>query len=602
MYNSLKRTLIMKNLFYLCFILLLTLLGCTTRYRSTNNQAYLTDEHRNKYDVHKFYQNDSLNLTLEINWGSTDLLSLGLQNKIDKSRSHILSLTHVNHKKDLLLYTGHRIFVILKKSKINLSSFVPYNVEDPVTQYSWDKTDKLIYRKTIVDRRKKIIIVNDMIPFRNDYLSIVQYVKSEEEKSPILKLKNPDYLYVYSEWYRSILKISKLNAHNINIQKRYINTDPFILLDQNFKAEQYNNYRTTVLAATKSQQYRKKEEKQLYDRVLATYYSFAHEQRKSDSLWALLTHHTRDTTFNQEGTIDDLLKRADSTQIVMFNEIQNCPQHRYLVGTLLEKFYKKGFRYLGLESFTNDSSFIKKGYPTSENGFLMRDPVMANMVRAAHKIGFNIFGYDSKHDNTRDVDQAKNIYDKTFSKDPKAKVLILAENDRVDKKNMAGKLEALTAITPLTIDQSYTYLHHLNNENKKDEAYIIQDKGLTNKPNVDFMLWNDLVIKNNCFSLQETKPLKINIPDSISAKTTIVCIYNKTELIDLNKPSTIAVPAGYVKLVSFNNANKITPIPVGLHVITNREKTIEFFLCPGKYMIYYYNDDGNVLGEESRSI
>ena len=338
------------------------------------------------------------------------------------------------------------------------------------------------------------------------------------------------------------------------------------------------------------------------NRVLATYYSFAHEQRKSDSLWAILTHHTPDTTFKKGGTIDDVLKKADSAQIVMFNEVQNCPQHRYLVGTLLREFYQKGFRYFGLEAFTNDSLLIEKGCPTTGNGLLMREPVMANMVLTAYKMGFKVFGYDSKYDNTRDIDQAKNIYDKTFRNDPKAKVLILAENDRIDKRNMAGKLEMITAITPLTIDQTYTYLHHLNNESKKDEEYIIEDKGLTNKPDVDFILWNDLVVKNNCFSLQETKPLKINIPDSIFTKTTIVCIYNKTELINLNKTTPVIVPAGYVKLITLNNVNKITPIPIDLHVMNNREKTIEFFLCSGKYMVYYFDDDGNILCEGSRNI
>jgi len=169
---------------------------------------------------------------------------------------------------------------------------------------------------------------------------------------------------------------------------------------------------------------------------------------------------------------------------------------------------------------------------------------------------------------------------------------------------MAGKLEALTAISPLTIDQAYSYLNHLkNNETKKDEAYIIQDKGLTNKPDVSLLFWNDLVIKNNCFSLQETKSVKFNIPDSISNKTTILCVYNKTELINLNKPKPItAIPVGYVKLVTLNNANKITPIPVDIHVINNKEKAIEFSLSSGEYMILCFDDDGNVLSEESIKI
>jgi hypothetical protein len=593
----------MNRSFYLYFLILLTFFGCTTHYKTLENQTYLTDENRTLNDIHKYYQNDSLNLTLEINWGNRNLVKLGLQDRINRERSRILTLTNVNPKKDLILYSGKRIYIILKKSKIDLSSFARYNVEDPIMQFSWDKSDKLIYRKTIVDRKNKLLIVNDIIPFHNNYLSTVQYVKCDEDESPTLRLKNPDYLYVYSEWYKSTLRISKLNAHNINSQKRYINKDPYVLLDENFKNIKYNNYRTTVLAATKSQQYRNKESKQLFDRVLATYYSFAHEQRKSDSLWAVLTQQTRDTTFNQGGTIDDLLKRADSAQIVMFNEVSNCPQHRYLVGTLLGKFYQKGFRYLGLEALKNDSLLTKRGFPTSVNGFYLREPVMANLVRAALKMGFKVFGYDSKFDDTRDIDQAKNIYDKTFSKDHDAKVLILSENDHIDRKNMAGRFETISGITPLTIDQTYTYLHHLNNENKKDEAYIIQDNGLKDKPNVDFILWNDLKINNNYFSLQETKPVMINIPDSVKKEATIICIYNKNETTIPNKNvPALSLPVYTVRMEILNNLNIITPIPVDLHVINNNEKAIEFSLCAGEYMILYFDEDGYLLSEESRNI
>jgi len=587
----------------LYIILVFSFSSCKTHYKTLENQTYLTDENRTLNDIHKYYQNDSLNLTLEINWGNRDLVKLGLQDQINRERSRILALTNVDPKKDLILYSGKRIYIILKKSNIDLSSFVRYNVEDPIMQFSWDKSDKLIYRKTIVDRKNKLLIVNDIIPFHNNYLSTVQYVQCNEDEAPTLRLKNPDYLYVYSEWYKSTLRISKLNAHNINIQKRYINKDPYVLLDENFKNTKYNNYRTTVLAATKSPQYRNKEGKQLFDRILATYYSFAHEQHNSDSLWAVLTQHTRDTTFNQGGTIDDLLKRADSAQIVMFNEVQNCPQHRYLVGTLLGKFYQKGFRYLGLEALKNDSLLTERGFPTSVNGFYLREPVMANLVRAALKMGFKVFGYDSKFDNTRDIDQAKNIYDKTFSKNHNAKVLILAENDHIDTKKMAGRFKTISGITPLTIDQTYTYLHHLNNKINKDEAYIIQDNGLKDKPNVDFLLWNDLKINNNCFSLQGTKPVMINIPDSVKKEATIICIYNKNETTISNKnvPAS-SLPVYTVRMEILNNLNIITPIPVDLHVINNKEKTIEFSLSSGEYMILYFDNDGNVLSEESLNI
>lgn len=219
----------------LYIIVAITFFGCKTNYKTLENQAYLTDENRTLNDIHKYYQNDSLNLTLEINWGNRDLVKLGLQDQIDRTRSRILSLTNVDSRNDQILYSGKRIYIVLKKSKVDLTSFVKYNVEDPIMQFSWDNTDKLMYRKTIVDRKNKLLIVNDLIPFHNDYLSTVQYVVCDEGEDKTLRLKNPDYLYVYSEWYKTTLRISKSNAHNINIQKRYITKDPYALLEENFK-------------------------------------------------------------------------------------------------------------------------------------------------------------------------------------------------------------------------------------------------------------------------------------------------------------------------------------------------------------------------------
>ena len=587
----------------LYILVAITFFGCKTNYKTLENQAYLTDENRGYNEVHKYYQNDSLNLTMEINWGSRDLVKLGLQDQINQTKSRILSLTDVDHNKDLILYSGKRIYLVLKKSKVDLSSFVKYNVEDPIMQFSWDNTDKLMYRKTIVDRKNKLLVVNDLIPFHNDYLSTLQYVVCDEGEDKTLRLKNPDYLYVYSEWYKTTLRISKSNAHNINLQKRYITKDPHALLEENFKNTKYNNYRTTELAATKSPQYRTKEGKQLYDQVLATFYSFAHEYQKSDSVWAVLTQHKEDILFKPTGTIDDLLKRSDSAQIVMFNESPNCPQHRYLVGTLLEKFYQKGFRYLGLETLKNDSLLLGRGFPTSVNGFYLREPVMSNLVREALKMGFKVFGYDSKYDDTRDIDQAKNVYDKTLRNDPKAKVLILAENNQIDRKNMAGKLQAISGIKPLTIDQTYTYQHHLNNENKKDEAYIIQDNDLKDKPDVDYLVWNDLRTSNNCFSLQETKQVQINIPDSVKREATIICIYNKTETMIPNKNAQISpLTSGSIRIELLNSLNIITPIPVDLHVINNKEKSVAFSLSSGEYKVVYMDDIGNILLEKPLKI
>lgn len=574
----------MKPTLYLLAILLIILSGCTKNYKTLTNQAYLTDDSHGMLDRHKFYQNDSLNLTIEIPWDDSNYSTFELAYFMPRKRQrHVLSITKVNPKKDFILYMDSWNMIVLKKSNINLASFRPYNVEDTtIINYTPLKSTKQIFRKTIIENKNKLIVKNDIIPFGKDYISVISYDQHESKGGYTgIDISNPDDIYFYGEDYLRTLKIAKKTAHYINTQKRFINVNPFTRLDEYFKYGKYNNYRAATLGAEKNSQYNSNEDQQMYEQALATYYSFSHEGNESDSLWRKLTHQTHDTIFKQAGSIDDLLKRVDSSQIVIFNEAHNCPQHRYLVGTLLEKFYQIGFRYLGLEAFFNDSLLIKKGYPTSGNGFYLREPVFANLVREAHKMGFKVFGYDSDHNNTREIDQAKNIYDKTIGKDPEAKVLILAGYAHILPNNMAGKLKAISGKKPLTIDQTYTYLHHLNNEVKNDQAYIIQDQGLKNKPDVDMLLWNDLVIKNNCFSLHESRSVKINVPDSVMNNTTVVCIYNKNE---------------------YPYSDKNIPIPVILQVIKNKKTNIELSLCTGEYMILYLDDYGNILSKESLHI
>lgn len=574
----------MKNPLYLLAILVVILSGCTIHYKTLTNQAYLTDNTHGIFDRHKYYQNDSLDLTVEIPWDDGNYSTFELDYFLPRKRQrHVLALTKVDPKKDFILYMDSWNIIVLKKSKINLSSFKPYNVEDTtIINYIPYKFAKQIFRKTIYEKKNKLLVKNDMIPFGKNYISVISYNQHESKGGYDGRdVTDPDNIYFFGEEYLRTLKIAKKTAHYINTQKRFINVNPFTRLDEYFKYGKYNNYRAAALGAEKSSQYHSDIDQQMYEQALATYYSFSHEGHKSDSLWAKLRQQTHDSIFKQAGTIDDLLKRADSAQIVIFNEAHNCPQHRYLVGTLLEMFYQKGFRYLGLEAFFNDSLLIKKGYPTSGNGFYIREPVFANLIREAHKMGFKVFGYDSNHNNTREIDQAKNIYDNTLSKDPKAKVLILAGYAHILPNYMAGKLKTISGIKPLTIDQTFTYLNHLNNDTKSNQAYIIQDQYLKNKSDVDIRLWNDLIIKNNCFSLRDSKSVKINVPDSVINKATIICIYNKNE---------------------YKYSDKNIAIPVAVQVLNNKETSVELSLCSGDYMILYLDDYGNVLSKESLQI
>ncbi|MBK7637262.1 MAG: hypothetical protein IPJ13_25495 [Saprospiraceae bacterium] len=57
-----------------------------------------------------------------------------------------------------------------------------------------------------------------------------------------------------------------------------------------------------------------------------------------------------------------------------------------------------------------DSILQYEGYPTLKSGYYTKEPQFGNLVRAAHKKGFKIFGYESNgHTNgkEREINQAK---------------------------------------------------------------------------------------------------------------------------------------------------------------------------------------------------
>ncbi len=103
------------------------------------------------------------------------------------------------------------------------------------------------------------------------------------------------------------------------------------------------------------------------------------------------------------------------------------------------------------------------GYPTILSGYYSREPQFGNLLRVAHNMGFNLFGYESRgHENGkgREINQAKNIQ-AYLEKNPNEKILIHCGYDHGYEGNvgnkwgkaMAGRLTEFTGVNPLTINQ-----------------------------------------------------------------------------------------------------------------------------------------------------
>ena len=203
----------------------------------------------------------------------------------------------------------------------------------------------------------------------------------------------------------------------------------------------------------------------LYDRAFPTDEAWKQRTRLPRILTEAELAHFR--TFRPVDAFDYLAEKARRRQIVMLNETHHHVQHRAFVRQLLAPFYRAGYRYLGLEALSQyDSLLNERGYPTLKSGYYLREPQMANLVRDALAMGFEVFAYEATERETeRDLEQAQNIQ-KILDKDPEARMLVLCgfhhlteppvdpSTNRGKTRWMAGWVKERTGIDPFTVNQA----------------------------------------------------------------------------------------------------------------------------------------------------
>jgi len=163
--------------------------------------------------------------------------------------------------------------------------------------------------------------------------------------------------------------------------------------------------------------------------------------------------------------VDTIVALAAQRRIVMINEAHHDGHTRELTLELLPRLRALGFTYFAAEALSgNDPDLAKRGYPTHKSGTeYLRDPLYGDIVREAIRLGFTLVPYDDAlTGQARENDQAETLYQKVFAKDPHARLFVHAGYAHIDKvagrlgdlQPMAMRLEALTGITPLSVDQT----------------------------------------------------------------------------------------------------------------------------------------------------
>lgn len=160
---------------------------------------------------------------------------------------------------------------------------------------------------------------------------------------------------------------------------------------------------------------------------------------------------------------------AKSYKAVFFNEAHNVPVTRSLTVQLLKALREEGFNTFAAETlYYSDKDLAKRGYPTADTGFYTREPVYAEMVREALKLGYKVVAYeadDQYQGDAREAQQARNLA-KLYKLDPDTRLVVNAGYAHIQKQgkflgaqSMAEHFVEDSGISPLAIEQTMLISH-----------------------------------------------------------------------------------------------------------------------------------------------
>lgn len=320
--------------------------------------------------------------------------------------------------------------------------------------------------------------------------------------------------------------------------------------------------------------------------------------------------------YTAKPAVEAIAALAKDRKAVFFNEAHNVPLTRTVTVEALAKLREEGFNYFAAETvYASDADLQKRGYPVEKSGFYTMEPISAEMVRTALRLGYKVVGYESEKEGNGDVreyDQAKNLYERTFKADPTARVVVNAgyahiqENGRyLGGESMAQHFRKLTGIDPLTIEQTMLIEHPPGTENHPYYHAVVDSL----KPAQPIVFVND---KGEPWSLKP-KAYEVSVffpPDVIESDRP-----TWLDLAGLRKPYSVggsqycqdqypcliearyadegddAIPADRLVLNPVEKAERLQDRLVMGHGVTQAN----LFLRPGKYHVVSTNEADRVL-------
>ncbi|TAN03572.1 MAG: hypothetical protein EPN36_12505 [Rhodanobacteraceae bacterium] len=168
--------------------------------------------------------------------------------------------------------------------------------------------------------------------------------------------------------------------------------------------------------------------------------------------------------------LDYIPQLAKQHRVVFLNEAHNIALTRTLTVRLLKPLREEGFNVFAVETLyhADIAALNKRGYCIPSSGFYTREPIYAEMVRTALKLGYRVVAYEADAEHTgdaREAQQASNLWN-ILKDDPKAKLVVNAGYAHIQKtgqflgaQSMAEHFIKDSGLNPLSVEQTILIPH-----------------------------------------------------------------------------------------------------------------------------------------------
>lgn len=310
---------------------------------------------------------------------------------------------------------------------------------------------------------------------------------------------------------------------------------------------------------------------------------------------------------------------AKPYRIVLLNEAHNVALTRSLTVQLLKQLRAEGFDYFAAETlYQTDTGLQQRGYPIDNSGFYTEEPVCAEMVRTALKLGFKVVAYEALSNATgdaREAEQARNLDNAVFKHDPKARLVVDAGYAHIVKSgvylsghSMAEHLFKLTHLPMLSVEQTMLYPHAFAQDNHPIYDAVMQKLHPTSP-----IVFTDA--QGKPWSLQEGYDVSVFFPPShlVHGRPDWLtlgelrqpwfvdgsrCLGRYPCLVEARyaDESADAIPADRMVLDQAS-------LTISSHVRVNSNEqgtpTGDLYLRPGKYRLRYSSEDGSRIYQQN---